>query len=227
MATWTHEHMNDRSVKPRVLYISDPLCGWCYAFGYGLKEAMARMGDKLDFTVLLGGMVVDDREGPIGRKSEYILQAIPRLERITGVLMGEAHKRVLAEGTQWQSSVLPSKAVVAVRELKAEVAIEFLHQVQVAHFQEGADLNDPSLYAPIAVRCGVDEDLFNAFMADERLTTMTRDEFRMVEQWGISGYPSLAAEVGRRFYGLAHGYRNTEELEKLFEAVLRVDPTTA
>src|SRR5882672_2696629 len=96
-------------LKPRILYLSDPLCGWCYAFGYALKEVMSGMSDKLEFTVLMGGMVVDDREGPIGPKAERILASIPRLEQITGVKMGDAHKRMLAKGTQWQSSLLPSK----------------------------------------------------------------------------------------------------------------------
>lgn len=214
-------------IRPRIIYITDPLCGWCYAFGFALKEVMARFGDRCDFTVIMGGMVTGDREGPIGAKAQYILNAIPRLERITGARMGDAHKSMLALGTQWQSSVLPSKAVVAVRELLPEKAVDFLHEVQLAHFDRGADLNDPALYGPIAVHLGVDEDLFDAFMADERLTAITEHDFAIVREWGIDGFPSLAAEVGTRFYGLAHGYRNADELEKLMEAVLRVDPTSA
>ncbi len=188
---------------------------------------MEQYSDRCDFTLILGGMVTGDREGPIGAKAQYILKSIPRLEQITGVRMGEAHKAMLREGTQWQSSLLPSKAIVAFRELMPERAIDFLHAIQVAHFDRGADLNDIALYPPIAVGMGIDEELYTALLADDRLTAMTEEDFAMVAQWGISGFPALAAEVGTRFYGLAHGYRNAGELEQLFDAVLKVDPTSA
>lgn len=214
--------------RPRIIYITDPLCGWCYAFGHALKEVMARYQDRCDFTLIMGGMVTGDREGPIGAKGRALLEnALPRLEKLTGVHMGEDHKAMLRAGTQWQSSVLPSKAVVAVRELYPEKAVGYLHEVQLAHFDRGEDLNDPGLYAPLAVKLGVDADLFNAFMADDRLNAITEHDFAIVREWGIDGFPSLAAEVGTRFYGLAHGYRNADELTQLMEAVLRVDPTSA
>ena len=214
--------------RPRIIYITDPLCGWCYAFGHALKEVMARFDDRCDFTLILGGMVTGDREGPIGAKGRHIVEnAIPRLEQLTGVRMGDRHKAMLREGTQWQSSLLPSKAVVAVRELVPEKAIAFLHEVQLACFDRGEDLNDAALYTPLAAKLGVDTDLFDAFMADERLTAITEHDFAIVREWGIDGFPSLAAEVGTRFYGLAHGYRNADELAQLMEAVLRVDPTSA
>ncbi len=214
--------------RPRIIYITDPLCGWCYAFGFALKEVMARFEDRCDFTLIMGGMVTGDRQGPIGAKGRYILEnALTRLEKLTGVRMGEAHKEILREGTRWQSSVLPSKAVVAVRELFPEKAVAFLHEVQLAFFDRGEDLNDPALYTALATGMGIDVDLFEAFMADERLTAITEHDFAIVREWGIDGFPSLAAEVGTRFYGLAHGYRNAEDLSQLMEAVLRVDPTSA
>jgi putative protein-disulfide isomerase len=217
----------DHDQKPRILYIADPLCGWCYAFGYALAEAMDRFRDQCEFHVLLGGMVIGDREGPIGTKAHYILEALPRLEQTTGVVMGEAYKKLLREGDHWSSSLLPSKAAVAFRLLMPDRAMAFLHAVQHAHFQDAMDLNDPLVYAPIAAKCGVDEELFSHLLAEDRLTALAEEDFGMVRSWGISGFPSLAAEVGTRFYGLAHGYRTANELTQLIEAVLRVDPTSA
>jgi putative protein-disulfide isomerase len=188
---------------------------------------MTRFEDRCEFHVLLGGMVVGEREGPIGLKANYILNALPRLEQTTGVVMGEPFKAMLRAGDRWSSSVIPSKAVVAFRLLLPERAVEFLHELQQAHFQEAADLNDETMYPPIAARFGVDQELFTLLLAEDRLRTMTEEDFGMVAQWGITGFPSLAAEVGTRFYGLAHGYRTPEELTQLLEAVLQVDPTSA
>jgi putative protein-disulfide isomerase len=215
------------ATKPRILYIADPLCGWCYAFGSALNEMVGMFSDRCEFHVVMGGMITGDRQGPIGNTSSYILSALPRLEQTTGVVMGEPFKAMLREGTRWSSSVLPSKAVVAFRLLVPEKAIDFLFALQHAHFQQGSDLNDPSLYSGIAASFGVDEELFTLLLADERITEITDQDFAMVTQWGISGFPSLAAEVGTRFYGITHGYRNAADLEKLFDAVLQVDPTSA
>ena len=227
LAADRHDRKPATKVKPRIIYITDPLCGWCYAFGFTLKEVIAQFPGQFEFSVVLGGMVTGEREGPIGAKAEYILKAIPRLERITGITMSEAHKTMLREGTQWQSSVMPSKAVVAFRELMPERSIDFLHEVQIAHFQGGTDLNDGSIYTPIATRLGVDADLFDAALHHEKINELTKDDFTLTANWGISGFPALAAEVGTRFYGLANGYRDKEDLAKLFEAVLKVDPTSA
>ncbi len=188
---------------------------------------MARFNDRCEFHVVLGGMVTGELEAPIGKKADYILNALPRLEQVTGVKMGEPFKASLREGTQWSSSVLPSKAVIAFRTLMPEKAIEFLFAVQQAHFQEGADLNNPAIYPPIAASLGLDEELFTLLLAEDRLNTLTEEDFGIVAQWGISGFPCLAAEVGTRFYGIAHGYRDANELEMLFDGVMQVDPTSA
>ena len=188
---------------------------------------MARFTDRCEFHVVMGGMVTGEREGPIGKKADYILNALPRLEQLSGVRMGEPFKAALREGTQWSSSVLPSKAVIAFRTLMPEKAIEFLFALQHAHFQDGADLNDQAIYPPLAVSLGVDEELFTLLLAEDRLNTLTEEDFEIVAHWGINGFPCLAAEVGTRFYGIAHGYRNATELEMLFEGVMQVDPTSA
>lgn len=215
------------AIEPRLLYITDPLCGWCYAFGHALKEAYAPFRDRLGLHVLLGGMMTGERAGPLGARGTAILESLPRLERITGVRMGAHHQAMLREGTQWLSSLLPSRAVVAFRELEPAHTFDFLHRIQQAHFQDGADLNEPSLYAPIATSLGADEDLFTALFDDERSLALAEEDFAMVAAWGVDGFPTLAAEVGTRFYGLAHGYRNAADLSQLFEAILRVDPTSA
>lgn len=215
------------TIRPRVLYIADPLCGWCYAFGHRLSESMEKFAHLVDLEVILGGMITGEQEGPVGQEATHMLAALPALERTTGVRFGERYKTALLHGERWRSSVHPSRAVVAMRTLMPERAGAFLHAVQRLHFQEGADLNDLSLYAPLAAALGVDEELYAHCLADERMITETEQDFAMVAQWGITGFPALAAEVGTRFYGLAHGYRTTSELDAILQALLKVDPTSA
>ncbi|HQW87227.1 MAG TPA: hypothetical protein PLH93_08590, partial [Flavobacteriales bacterium] len=142
--------------RPVLLYVMDPLCGWCYAFGHELDEVRRQLADSIDVQLVLGGMVTGDREGPMGDMAGYILGAIPRLESYTGVRIGEPYKEQLRQGTRWSSSVPPSLAIAAFRTLAPDRTVAFAHEVQHACFRDGLDLNDKALYPTLAARHGVD-----------------------------------------------------------------------
>ena len=50
---------------PELLYLHDPLCGWCYGTSAAINELQAEFAGRLDVSVLCGGMVVGDDAGPI------------------------------------------------------------------------------------------------------------------------------------------------------------------
>ncbi len=207
--------------RPTLLYVMDPLCGWCYAFAEQLGQVRAVLGDSIAVQVVLGGMVTGESEGPMGDRAGFILQAIPRLEEHTGVVIGEAYKEQLRIGTRWSSSVRPSMAVAAFRALLPDSTPAFAHGVQRALFQDGADLNDRSMYAPIAERFGLEADRFeNAFTDPAAKLAFEADMHRSAEL-GVQGFPALFLLVGDRTEPICAGYMGAAAVVERIRPLLK------
>ncbi|MBC8084187.1 MAG: DsbA family protein [Hymenobacter sp.] len=198
--------------RPELLYIFDPLCGWCYGMSPVVERVEQDFAGRLDVSVLCGGMVTGERVEPIGAAWSYISGALEQVERTTGVQFGAAF-RVLGEaGSRVQDSEPPSRVIHAFRQLNRAQTARFAHAVQRAYFLEGADLNDPQTYVPLATAHGVDSaELLRRFALPETAAA-TRQEFAAVAKIGVQGFPTLVLRVGSQGYVLARGYQPYEVL---------------
>jgi len=77
---------------PKILYVHDPLCGWCYGFIPAL-DAFAATHPDIDIEVIPGGLVRGEKVGPYGDMLDYISTAAPRMTQITGQALGDAFLR--------------------------------------------------------------------------------------------------------------------------------------
>lgn len=208
--------------RPVLLYVMDPLCGWCYAFGHELDTVLAQMADSIDVQLVLGGMVTGDREGPMGDMAGYILGAIPRLESYTGVRIGEPYKDQLRLGTRWSSSVPPSLAIAAFRTLAPERTVDFAHDVQHAYFREGLDLNDKALYPTLAARLGVEGSALVRAMADPAAKLAFEADMRRSADLGVQGFPAVFVVHKGSTRPVSSGYRSAADLRAAVRAALQV-----
>lgn len=76
-------HKMSAEERSEIIYVFDPLCGWCYGFSPVIKQAYDSYKDKADFKVLAGGMVIGDQIGPIGRISEFLKKATTNVTQRT------------------------------------------------------------------------------------------------------------------------------------------------
>lgn len=207
--------------RPVLLYVMDPLCGWCYAFGHELDQVRRQLADSVDVQLVLGGMVTGDREGPMGDMADYILNAIPRLESYTGVRIGEPYKDQLRLGTRWSSSVPPSLAIAAFRALAPDRTVAFAHEVQHAYFRDGLDLNDRSLYPTLAARHGVDGAQLAAALADPAAKLAFEADMRRSGELGVQGFPAVFIVVKGSPRPVSSGYRSAADLLAAVRAALQ------
>ncbi|MDB5269973.1 MAG: hypothetical protein JWP58_3013, partial [Hymenobacter sp.] len=59
--------MNPETIVPlpELLYVHDPLCGWCYGMSPVISQVQREFAGRVDVSVLCGGMVLGDDAGPI------------------------------------------------------------------------------------------------------------------------------------------------------------------
>ena len=206
--------------QAELIYIYDALCGWCYGFSPVMQQLQDRYATDVKFSVLSGGMILGDRVGPIGEVAPYIKTAYRDVEQRTGVTFGQAFLEVLDDGSQVFSSKLPGIAMTAFRMHNRDRTLDFAHHLQWGIYHEGLDLNQPENYRPLLKAFpSVDEAQFMEQLTDELYWRKTQEEFGMVQQFGVRGFPTLLAYDGEKTYRLTSGYRPYEDVAGLVEQV--------
>ncbi len=206
--------------KMKLIYVYDPLCGWCYGFGPVVEELEKNYSDRVSIDIIPGGMVMGSRIRPVGEMADYILGAIPRLEKMTGVKMGEPYKALLREGTYITSSLKPSIALLVFKSFKKEGAIAYAHDVQEAFFLHAKDLNQDELYAEIAKNYDLPEDEFLKRLKNPEYEKLTKKEFQQVSKMGVNGFPALLIEKDDSLYMLNSGFVEYKKLASFLDKQL-------
>lgn len=194
-----------------IIYGFDPLCGWCY----GIVPAMRRLvADHPDIPIrlIMAGLVTGERIGPYADMEDYIRGAVGHLRDVTGRAPSEAYFRLIKTPGVQGNSGPPSVAIAHAAGFAPDRAVDFAHRVIEAHFEQGADLNDPAIYSPLLAACGVTQRLPD--IHDPRLAEAVWDQGRRI---GLRSFPTLAVVKDGRARVLPTEY----DPERLSAAVAR------
>lgn len=200
----------------RLLYAYDALCGWCFGLIPALR-GFAEARPDVAIEVVPGGLFVG-ADRPYSTMSAYIRRAQVALEERTGCVPSEAfHAMILREPSPKCDSVPPSHALLQMNRLSPERALEFAHEMQVAHFQEGKDLNLPETYAALEERFdfpAIDKEAAAQATADDPAVS---EAFSRVRELAVRGYPTLIVLRGNTEVGRIGGVYETDGLVQAFE----------
>lgn len=219
------EFKNSKAHKEKIklLYVYDPLCGWCYGFGPVAEKIEHDYAGSVELEIISGGMIMGDRIAPVGDMAGYILDAIPRLQKTTGVTFGQPYIKLLKEGTYVTSSEKPSVALCVYKSFKTERRVEFAHSIQKAFFVDAKDLNQNSTYADLAATFGIERNQFLTRMQDSIYLKQAHAEFKRAADLGITGFPTLLQQQGTAYTKISEGYSNYESIEKYLNKQLKAE----
>jgi len=186
--------------RPRLHYIFDPLCGWCYGAS-PLIEA-ARNVNGLDIALHAGGLMTgSDRQPVTEALRRYVMEHDQRIGALTGQAFGDAYLNGLLRDT---GAVLdsgpPIEAILAAEELGGR-GLDMLKRIQKAHYVEGRRVADRGVLVGLAADIGLPEATFEPLL--EKVAGLTaakhiaasRDLLRRV---GGQGFPVFVFDAGRR-----------------------------
>lgn len=212
--------MQSQPDLPELLYISDPLCAWCYGMSPVIERVQQEFAGRLDVSVLCGGMFTGEQVGAIGADWPLMSGALQQVAQVTGAEFGAAFRALGEQGRYVQDSEPPCWAIHAFRQLRQEQAAHFAHLVQRAYFQEGADLNDPATYDALVAPFGIEPTEFRQRLGSPEVVRGTELEFAAVGKIGIQGFPTSILRVGSQGFVLARGFRPYEALAAGLEDAL-------
>jgi putative protein-disulfide isomerase len=204
-----------------LLYVYDPLCGWCYGFSKIITEFANNHKSDFDVQVISGGMVVNDRVGPLADMAHYISNSYKTVEEKTGIEFGDAFlNKTMVEGTVIFDSLPPSIALTIFKESRPKDQLAFASRIQRAIYYDGVGPTNIEHYAEIAEEFGLERTAFLEKMNDEKYLAYTRQDFELSGKLGVTGFPTTVLYANDQFFALGRGAVGVEVLEENYKIAL-------
>lgn len=208
--------MSDSS-SPSLLYVTDPMCSWCWGFSPVMEAVRQRYQHRLVIEVLVGGLRPGNTERFDEQRRQYILGHWHAVHDRTGQPFNFACQ--MASDFTYDTEPA-ARAVVAVREIDASRVFPYLHDVQEAFYMKNVDVTKETVLADLAQSQGMTKEPFLESFRSTELKKIVWSEFDQVRQWGVSGFPTLLAQQDTETTILTHGYQSIDVLAPIIETWL-------
>lgn len=210
-------------MKKEIVYVGDPLCGWCFGFTDVFEKVMKKYNNSLNFSIVMGGLKVEDSIHINETIKDLIYQNWVGVMNKTGQTFAVDLIASLPEG--YYNSEPPCRAVVTVKHLKPESAISYYKSLHKAMYLQAKNNTSPDLLSELAVRAGISKNDFNTHFYSDEIKTKTQKEFEFSKKSGVLGFPAfiLIDETGS--FVLNQGYKPFKEIEKGIESWLKGEKT--
>jgi len=198
--------------KMKLIYVIDPLCGWCYGNTINTGKLYAELGKEIEFEILPAGMWT----GAGAKKQDaalasYVSKSDKRIAELTGTPFGEAYFKLVKDETIILDSELPSRAIVCIKEIAPEKAVPFAIEVQRARYFYGKDLNKEQTYLSICDALQIDPKVFSSKFSSIEIKQKTQECFVKASKLAQS-YPTLLVEKGGKYYIVEQGFAAYQDI---------------
>jgi putative protein-disulfide isomerase len=169
-------------------------------------------------------MILPAKPQPIGVMAPYIQEAYKTVEEHTGIKFGKDwlwHIFHPEESDWFPSSEKSAIALCVFKEYHPDQAIPFAADLQYALHEEGRDLTDDEAYRHLLPKYGISDQEFYHRLHDPVYKARANEEFALVKQLGITGFPTLLLQVSMsRMYLLSRGYTDYASFRAALERAL-------
>ena len=200
-----------------LVYVGDPMCSWCYGFGVPLHQLLEQL-PGVPLAVVLGGLRAFNQEVMPEALKSTLHHHWGEVTKRSGKPFGTG--QFDREGYIYDTEPA-CRAVVTIRTHAAEHTLAMYHAIQHAFYAMGRDITQTSVLADVWQELVDSEQIgdvvfsrsefMEAFESDS-IKTQTRNDFAMVQQWGIRGFPALIAVVNGEAQLVANGYMEADEM---------------
>ena len=205
--------MNENSL----VYVGDPMCSWCYGFGVPLQQLLEQL-PGVPLAIVLGGLRAYNKEVMPDTLKSTLHHHWEEVSKRSGKPFGQG--QFDREGYIYDTEPA-CRAVVTIRAHAAEHTLAMYHAVQHAFYAMGRDITQTTVLADVWQELvdsktigdvSFTREAFVAAFESDSIKTQTRNDFAMVQQWGIRGFPALIAVVNGKAQMVANGYMEADEM---------------
>jgi len=181
-----------------LLYLFDPLCGWCYGASGTVAEVSALPGVAL--RLLPSGLFSGEGARPMNDDfATYAWSNDQRIERLTGQRFTEQYRgNVLADHRQMFDSGPATVALTAIALTAPQRELDALKAIQLARYVDGRDVTSLETLMAVLKTLGLDEAARRLAQPDAELLGANRarvaEAQALLQQFGARGVPTFILE---------------------------------
>lgn len=202
---------------PALIYVTNPMCPWCYGFTPVVRRLRALWHGRLQVQVLMGDMYAYATEPLKLEERNSLALSWHRIQENT---FQPFDYRFFMQRDYVYNTEPACRALLCVRLLRPVLLLEVLRAFHSAFFADGFDLRDTAVLVRIVGLFGINENLFLALFESEEIMQQMEDEFNYVERLGATTFPSVLVQREQGVEKIAHGYIPLDELEQRLLQVL-------
>lgn len=172
----------------RLIYFADPMCSWCYGFSPVIRAIRAEFGPRLPIQLVMGGLRPGNTDVMTDKARANLLGHWAEIGEVSGQPFDGA---VLdREGFLYDTDPA-ARAVVIVRRVSGELALDYLARAHRAFYAEGLDVTSGEVLADLAAELGLSREGFLEQFGAESARHETWADYGVSQRAGITGYPTL------------------------------------
>jgi putative protein-disulfide isomerase len=190
--------------SPRLYYVHDPMCSWCWAFRPVLQQLQRELPDTISIQYLLGGLARDTEE--------------PMPETMRSRIINTWHEiQAAVPGTEFnydfwtqcrpRRSTYPAcRAIISCRLQAPEKEPDMLYAIQRAYYLDARNPSDLDVLVDIAQQLGLDAEQFSADIMSGDVQQRLLNEINQRRELGVYSFPSLVLKHGKSYTSLDIDY---------------------
>lgn len=205
--------------KPKIIYVTDPMCSWCWAFSPEISALREQYASTVEFDMMPGIL----RSG--GR---------PLTAQQAASLANHWHKLAQQTGQQFNADFHPPasfiydtepacRALITLRDLYPATMFDYLAALHSAFYVRHVDITLERNLTELACQFGVNAAEFDTHLRSDKMRAATREACSTRMELGVDGFPTLLLRKNKKTRLLAHGYQKAEQVSQMLESLLQQD----
>ena len=176
-----------------LIFVADPMCSWCWGFAPTISAIRRDFGKVLDISLVVGGL----RPGTTDVMSTAMKSDIRHHWEHVYEASGQPFDFDFFRRDDFVYDTEPAcRAIVSVRELKPDAALDFLATLHQSFYAENKDITNSDILAGLAGEAGLDVDQFRQYFISEKAKKKTVNDFQYAHGLGVTGFPTIVARDG-------------------------------
>lgn len=171
----------------RLLYVMDPMCGWCYGFQPELEEFLEKYSSaEVDW--IMGGLAPDTNQPMDQDLKQTISSYWYQIEKKTQVTFNHDFWKL---NTPYRSTYPACRAVISAENLKAKSSHQMVKAIQSAYYLEAKNPSLEETLIACASSIDLDESQFFKVFKSEETEQQLQQHLSITQQLQVRGFPAL------------------------------------
>ncbi len=196
-------------MDPRLYYVADPMCSWCWGFRPVLQEVVAALPEIVPVVYVMGGLAKDS-DDPMPEATRAYVQRNWR--DVTATTGAEFNWDFWSKCKPRRSTYPACRAVLAARAQREDAVPELFDAIQRAYYEEARNPSDLETLTQVAGTLSppLDVDRFERDIRSPEIEAQLQEGFNLRRSMGVREFPSVVVRRGATQIDIVRGWANTE-----------------